>query len=121
MRVGPRLLDFEEIGEITIARFLESKLLGDTVVNDVGATLFSLVDENSPKKMVLDFRRVEYLSSAALDKIITLNAKLKVTNGRLRLCNFSPEIQRLFRSYYPDIARCPFDIKPTLEESLADF
>ena len=48
------------------------------------------------RKLLLNFGNVEYLSSAALAKLITLNKKLQQVNGRLVLCNIDPQIYEVF-------------------------
>ena len=48
---------------------------------------FSLIDEAGRKKILLNFSKVEYLSSAALGKLITLDKKVKAKAGRLKLCS----------------------------------
>ena len=47
--------------------------------------------------LLLNFESVEYLSSAALGKLITLNKRIKEENGELKLCNIIPEIYEVFR------------------------
>jgi anti-sigma B factor antagonist len=44
----------------------------------------------------LNFGNVEYLSSAALGKLITLNKKLQGAQGKLILCNIHPQIYEVF-------------------------
>ena len=48
------------------------------------------------RKLLLNFGNVEYLSSAALGKLITLNKKLQAVGGRLILCNIDPQIYEVF-------------------------
>jgi len=54
------------------------------------------VDEMGRRKILLNFGNVEYLSSAALAKLITLNKKLQQVGGRLSLCNIDPQIYEVF-------------------------
>ena len=58
--------------------------------------LFGLVDEEGWRKILLNFGNVEYLSSAALGKLITLNKKLQAVGGKLILCNIDPQIFEVF-------------------------
>ena len=44
----------------------------------------------------LDFDNVEYLSSAALGKLITMDKKVKAAKGKLRLCSIRPDIYEVF-------------------------
>jgi anti-sigma B factor antagonist len=53
------------------------KILDEQNIQLIGEQLFALVDNDKKKKIVLDFSNVDYLSSAALGKIIALNNKVK--------------------------------------------
>ncbi|QDT36537.1 STAS domain-containing protein [Stratiformator vulcanicus] len=91
-----RRIDVEEIGDVTIARFVDKKILDETNIQIIGNQLFGLVDEDGRQKIILDFANVEYLSSAALGKLITLDKKVKSAKGKLRLCNIRPDIYEVF-------------------------
>lgn len=54
------------------------------------------MDQLGRKKIVLNFGNVEYLSSAALGILITLNKKLIASGGKLLLCNIDPQIYEIF-------------------------
>jgi len=83
---GQRRLDIEDVGDVTVARFVDKKILDENNIQMIGSQLFGLVDQDKRKKIVLDFTNVEYLSSAALGKLITMNNKVKTACGKLRLC-----------------------------------
>jgi anti-sigma B factor antagonist len=91
-----RRLEVEDIGDVTVVNFTDRKILDEQNIQAIGEQLFSLVDENGRKKILLNFGNVEYLSSAALAKLITLNKKLQQAGGRLILCNIDPSIYEVF-------------------------
>lgn len=91
-----RRLEVEDIGDITVVNFTDRKILDEQNIQLIGEQLFSLVDESGRKKILLNFGNVEYLSSAALGKLITLNKKLQSVGGRLILCNIDPQIYEVF-------------------------
>ncbi len=93
---GTRRINVEENNGVTIATFVDKKILDETNIQIIGNQLFGLIDEDMRKKIVLDFSNVEYLSSAALGKLITLDKKVKGINGMLRLCSIRPEIYEVF-------------------------
>jgi anti-sigma B factor antagonist len=47
--------------------------------------------------ILLNFTNVEFLSSAALGKLITLDRKVKASKGRMKMCNIRPEIFEVFQ------------------------
>ena len=91
-----RRLEVEDIGDVTVVNFTDRKILDEQNIQVIGEQLFSLVDEAGRKKVLLNFGNVEYLSSAALGKLITLNKKLQAVGGKLILCNIDPQIYEVF-------------------------
>ena len=91
-----RRLEVEDIGDVTVVNFVDRRILDEQNIQIIGEQLFSLVDELERKKLLLNFGNVEYLSSAALGKLITLNKKLQSVGGRLILCNIDPQIYEVF-------------------------
>jgi anti-sigma B factor antagonist len=113
-----QFVEINDEGDVTVVRFLDSKILDETNIAQIGERLFRLVDNDGKKKLVLDFENVEYLSSAALGKLITLDKKAKAQAGRMRLCNIKPGIYEVFA-----ITRLNkvFDIRDSKEDALEDF
>src|SRR5688572_18578073 len=91
-----RRLEVEDIGEVAVVNFTDKKILDEQNIQVIGEQLFSLVDELGRKKILLNFRNVEYLSSAALGKFITLNKKVNGSSGKLILCNIDAQIYEVF-------------------------
>src|SRR5262249_23275576 len=91
-----RLIEVEDIGDVTVVNFTENKILDEARIQVIGDQLFQLVDELGRRKILLNFGNVEYLSSAALGKLITLNKKLQNVGGRLILCNIDSTIYEVF-------------------------
>ena len=91
-----RRLEVEDIGDITVVNFVDKKILDEQNIQVIGEQLFSLVDELGRRKILLNFGNVEFLSSAALGKLITLNRKLQSAGGKLILCNIDPQIYEVF-------------------------
>ncbi len=91
-----RRLEVEQIGDVTVVNFIDRKILDEQNIQVIGEQLFGLVDEEGCRKLLLNFGNVEFLSSAALGKLITLNKKLQAAKGRLILCNIDPQIHEVF-------------------------
>jgi anti-sigma B factor antagonist len=91
-----RRLEVEDIGDVTVVNFVDRRILDEQNIQVIGEQLFSLVDEVGRRKILLNFGNVEFLSSAALGKLIALHKKLQAVGGRLILCNIDPEIYEVF-------------------------
>lgn len=87
-------LQTETIGDVLVVNFVDRKILDEQNIQIIGEQLFGLVDQNP--KILLNFSNVEYLSSAALGKLIALNKKVKAADGRLILCSIDPAIYEVF-------------------------
>jgi anti-sigma B factor antagonist len=91
-----RRLEVETIGDVTVVNFVDKKILDEQNIQNIGEQLFGLVEQDGLSRLLLNFGNVEYLSSAALGKLITLNKKVKDASGKLILCNISPQIFEVF-------------------------
>lgn len=83
-------LEVQESGDVSIVNFTRTKILDEQVIQSVGDQLFALVDSLGKKKLVVNFSKVEYLSSAAIGKLIALKRKLDGVQGKLALCCIAP-------------------------------
>jgi anti-sigma B factor antagonist len=85
-----------EVGDVTVVRFNDRKILDEAGIQQFGAELFGLVEQDHRKSILLNFDGVEFLSSAALGKLITLDRKVKSHKGRLKMSNIRQEIYDVF-------------------------
>ena len=108
-------IDIEENGEITIVRFVDKKIVDEVNILMLGMELFALVDEDGRRRIILDFSNVEYLSSAAFGKFITLDKKVKAARSKLRLCSIRHDIYEVFAITKLNKL---FDIRENLEKAL---
>jgi len=84
-------------GDVAVVAFNDKKILDEASIQELGSELFGLVEQQQGKGILLDFANVEFLSSAALGKLITLDRKVKAAKGRLKMCNIRPEIFEVFQ------------------------
>jgi len=89
-------IQVEQVDDATVVSFIDRKILDETNIQEIGQEMFDLVDEDGARNLVLNFSNVEYLSSAALGKLITLNKKVKTADGALKLCAIKPQIFEVF-------------------------
>tara|TARA_Y100001934_G_C11720835_1_gene481172 strand:- start:82 stop:486 length:405 start_codon:yes stop_codon:yes gene_type:complete len=110
-------IDVADVGEVSVVQFKDRKILDESNIQEMGRELFELVEQKRAK-ILLNFMNVEFLSSAALGKLITLDKKLKSAKGQLKLSNIRPEIYEVFA-----ITRLNklFDIHDDEADALATF
>ena len=86
----------EDVGDIAVVSFVDKKILDEQNIQMIGDDLFRLVDELGRRKILLNFANVEFMSSAALGKLIRLHQKLAGVGGKLILCGISKGIMEIF-------------------------
>ena len=91
-----RRLEVEDSADVAVVNFIDKKILDEQNIQMIGDDLFRLVDELGRRKILLNFSNVEFLSSAALGKLITMNRKVQAVRGKLLLCNITKEIREVF-------------------------
>jgi anti-sigma B factor antagonist len=91
-----RRIEVSEVNDVSVVRFVDRKILDEAAIGELGEELFALVEKEKRAAVLLNFADVEFLSSAALGKLITLDKKVKASGGKLKLCNIRPQIYEVF-------------------------
>jgi anti-sigma B factor antagonist len=113
-----RRLQLSQVGDVTVVRFVDRKILDEANIQELGQELFQLIEEEKRSSLLLNFSSVEFLSSAALGKLITLDKRVKAHGGKLKLSNIRPEIYEVFAITKLNKL---FDIKDDEADALASF
>ena len=91
-----RRLEINEVGDVTVVRFRDHKIVEDINIQELGSEMFHLIEVENRDKLLLNFSSVDFLSSAALGKLITLDKKMKASGGVLKFSNIRAEIYEVF-------------------------
>ncbi len=103
---------------INIVEFSDRKILEEISIAEIGDELKSLVDANPSIQLLVSFKNVEHLSSAALGMLINLNNSVSNRSGKLKLSDITPQIFEVFK-----ITRLNklFHICDTAEQAMSAF
>jgi anti-anti-sigma factor len=93
---APRRIKVNQSGNVTVVTFNDSKIIDEAEIQEFGQELYDLVEREGRKKIVLNFGNVEFLSSAALGKLIGFDKRVKQHKAELILSNIRPEIYEVF-------------------------
>lgn len=86
------------VEKYTVVEFRTTSLMDPIVLEEIGRSLYRLVDEEDRRMIILDFERVVYLSSQAIGIILTLNKKLTaLKNNSFVLCGVGPKLMELLK------------------------
>ncbi len=103
---------------VSVVRFVDKNIVDSGSIEQLGEELNSLVTVDKRNKVLLNFDSVEFMSSAALNKLISLNTKVKAAAGRLKLCCLRAEIKEVFTITRLDRV---FDLRKSEEEAIEAF
>ena len=92
----PRRIKVNESGGVTVVTFNDSKIIDEVEIQEFGQELYDLIEREDRKKIILNFANVEFLSSAALGKLIKFEKGAKQRDAKLVLSNIRPEIYEVF-------------------------
>ena len=111
-------LEVTDSEDVAVVRFVDRRILDAANIEELGDELFGLVETDDRKQLLLNFTGVEFLSSAALNKLIILDKKVKSNGGKLVLCELRQEIKEVFAITRLDQL---FTIKDSESEGLTAF
>ncbi|HYG73771.1 MAG TPA: STAS domain-containing protein [Planctomycetota bacterium] len=96
-RLQPKMTTTVHADNIAVVSILESRILDENNINEIGRQLMDLVVKRYMIKMVIDLGEVKYLSSAVLRQFIALYKAIKAEKGDLKLCRVNPEVREVFK------------------------
>lgn len=89
-------LDVRKFGAITVVEFLDRRIVDQEHVSRIGGQIRSLVNAGENPGILLDFQRVEFLSSATLSELLNIEKLVRSKNGKLRLMNLDRNLKKMF-------------------------
>ena len=97
MPEGQSHFTVREANSVHVVEFADRKILEELLIREIEDDLASIVDGKDGVKLLISFKNVEHLSSAALGMLITLNKKVSEQHGALKLSDISPQIYEVFK------------------------
>ncbi len=104
--------------DVIVVNFQDASILDTAQVEAIGDDLYDLVDNRGRKKIVLDFTKVQFLSSSALGVLITLRKKAAAIKGEIVICGIRKELMKVFE--ITNLTKM-FTFAPNEEQALAHF
>jgi anti-sigma B factor antagonist len=107
----------EYLSDIAVVTLTDEKILEESDIQALENSLNPLIEQTPGIKIVLNFSKVQFLSSAVLGLLIRISKKIYETNGQLKLCEINEKIFQVFKITRLDRI---FDIFNTQEAAQAD-
>ncbi len=83
--------------DITIVHIMGKNLLEmeERALNELAKSLFELVEEQSPMKLILSFVHVKYFSTSVLGMLVMLKKKVVESRSALKICSIRPSLYEM--------------------------
>lgn len=95
---GAPSITVQQVEKFTVVEFRNPSLMDPVELERLGQSLYHLIDAEDQRRIILDFEKVQYLSSQAIGIVLTMNKKLSaLKNSKLVLCGVGPRLQELLK------------------------
>lgn len=109
-------LTIQPIKTWVVVEFQTASLMDALELQAIGDALYHLVEAQDKRLIILDFSRVEFLSSQAIGILLTMNKKLAaLPRSKLVLCGVGARLTELLRITRLDKL---LTIKPSQKEAI---
>ncbi|MEM9412418.1 MAG: STAS domain-containing protein [Planctomycetota bacterium] len=89
-------IELNDVDDVSVVKFTDEKVVDPARIEKMGSELLSLTGQDEHQKVLLNFENVRFFSSAAINKLIVLEKRMRSQGGKLRLSNLRPEVKDLF-------------------------
>jgi anti-sigma B factor antagonist len=81
----------------TIITFTKEKILEERDIQNLQQSIMPVIEQSEQVHFILDFRNVQFLSSAVLGLLLRISKKVYEKNSTLRMCGINPKIYEIFK------------------------
>ena len=111
-------IQLDDVEKVSVVKFVDEKVMDPSRIEQLGQELMSLAESDDKKKLLINFDNVKFFSSAAINKLIVLEKRMRAQGGKLRLSNLRPEVRDLFSFTNVDSL---FDIRCAQDDAIEAF
>lgn len=109
-------IEVQDEENATVVTFTSSKILDEREIQDLQVSIMGIIAGCEELNLILNFSKVEFLSSSVLGLLIKISKSVYEQHGQLRLCGIIPRINEIFK-----ITRLNkiFEIYPNVKSAVA--
>lgn len=89
-------IQLQDVEDVAVIKFSDEKVVDPARIEKLGKELLSLADADERQKLLINFENVRFFSSAAINKLIVLEKRVRARGAKLRLSNLRQEVKDLF-------------------------
>ncbi len=115
---GGSRLRVKQLKDVVQVEFIDRNILDEANIAQIQEEMTTIIEAQDAPKLLISFANVDHLSSAALGTLITVNNRIKLRKGQLRLAQIDPQISEVFKITKLDKI---FQIHDTLDGAMSSF
>jgi len=87
---------FETSEDLLVIYLTEVKILNEAGIQRIFKDVIDVIGKTEQPNVIIDFQKVQFMSSAALGMLVRIQKKCKEFEATLKLVNICPEIRKVF-------------------------
>lgn len=89
-------ITFKRYDAITVATVSANQVIDATSVTDLGDELLAFLEDRPGTDLLLNFTKVDYMSSSMLTELLRINDLFRRVKGSMRICGLRKEMRQIF-------------------------
>ena len=81
------------VGDVVLIELITKNIQGPTLAQELGAELAIVTAQDWARRLLVDFRRVAYLSSTGFAVLFKLVTRAKAEGRQVKLCGMEPGVR----------------------------
>ena len=81
----------------TVVTLADERILEEEDIRAIQTSIMAVIGQAEHINLIVDFRNVQFLSSAVLGLLIRVSKRIYEQEGQLRLCNINSKIHEIFK------------------------
>lgn len=103
---------------VLLIEISDPRLLDEARIEQLEKEVLQAIDKSSEERIVIDFSKVEFMSSSMLGKLVRVHKKCKEFKVKLKFCSISKDILEVFKITRLDKV---FDIESDADDAIKSF
>lgn len=110
------IFSVKKSGDVAILEILKQEITMYEI--DKVKKEFSEIIEKDSKNLLVNFKKLEFISSLVIAALVYIHKKVKEKSGRLKFCELNPKVKEIFE--VTDLDKV-FEVYPTENAALSKF
>lgn len=90
-------IEYGKYGDVTVATVHAAQVIDTSSMVEFGDTVLRFLEGRPDSHLMLNFTKVDYMSSALLTELLRINDFVRLHRGSMRLCGLRKEMLEVFK------------------------